>query len=206
MKNRIRLGCMAACMILTLVSVDASAQIELGVKAGLNFNSASIDAASNGGSVKDVADTRTGYHFGAYAVIALGPLALQPEAYYSVQGADIDVNGAKGAINSNYLQVPVLLRFNFLKMFNVHVGPQFGFVIKNELDANGSVEDLKNDTKSGDFSIAAGAGVDLPFNLNVNVRYVKGFTEMMDDNSASGVESMKNAMFQVSIGYALLGR
>ncbi|PIB34789.1 hypothetical protein BFP72_04900 [Reichenbachiella sp. 5M10] len=195
---------MSTLMLVALVSFDSAAQLELGVKAGLNFNSATVDAVSNGASYDDVADTRTGYHFGAYAHIKLGPIGIQPEAYYSVQGADISVDGAKGAINSNYLQIPVLVRFNFLKMFNIHAGPQFGIVVSE--DYEGIADDLKGQTTDTDFSIAAGVGVDLPFNLNVTARYVKGFTDVVEDSQASDIESMKNAMFQLSIGYALLGR
>ena len=50
-----------------LVTFNANAQIGFGVKAGLNFNSASIDAASGGASASDVASTSTGYHFGVFS-------------------------------------------------------------------------------------------------------------------------------------------
>ncbi|SHK51715.1 Outer membrane protein beta-barrel domain-containing protein [Reichenbachiella agariperforans] len=204
MKNKIQFSALVVLLLVALVSFESKAQLELGVKAGLNFNSASVDAAQAGQSYNDVADTRTGYHFGGYAHIKLGPLGIQPEVYYSVQGADVTVDGAKGAINSNYVQVPILVRFNFLKMFNVHVGPQFGFVVSDDFD--GVAEDLEGQTANSDFSIAAGVGVDLPFNLNVTARYVNGFTDVVEDAQASDIESMKNAMFQISVGYALIGR
>ncbi|MCV9385727.1 porin family protein [Reichenbachiella ulvae] len=205
MKNRIKIGLLSLVVMFALISFESKAQFELGVKAGLNLNSSSVDAATTGGTVKEVADTRTGYHFGAYGVINLGPLGIQPEAYFSVQGADVTIDGASGAIKTNYLQVPILVRFNFLKMFNVHAGPQFGMVLTD--DYEGAAEELKGNLASSDFSVAAGVGVDLPFNLNVTVRYVNGFTDMVEDaNNASGIESMKNAMFQFSVGYALLGR
>ncbi|MGL1886552.1 MAG: PorT family protein [Reichenbachiella sp.] len=192
-----------------LLSTGLFAQVEFGVKAGLNFNSASVDVANSGGNVNDVADTRTGYHFGAYGVIKLGPIALQPEAYYSVQGANITVGTAEAAINSSYLQIPILVRLNFLKILNIHAGPQYGFLFKNELDQDGAVQDLKDQSASGDFSVVVGVGLDLPFGLRVTGRYVKGFTDMIEDTATSGtsysIDSFQNAMFQISIGYALIG-
>lgn len=205
MKKKMQLSALLAFVLVAMVSLESKAQIELGVKAGLNFNSASVDAAQGGGSAREVADTRTGYHFGAYGVINLGPIGIQPEAYFSAQGADVTISGAEGAIKTNYLQVPILVRFNFLKMFNVHAGPQFGWIITD--DYEGSAEQLKDNLANQDFALAVGAGVDLPFNLNVTLRYVNGFKDVVDDaNNASGIESMKNAMFQLSVGYVLLGR
>lgn len=195
-------------LLILIISAFGSvyAQVELGVRAGLNFNSNSVGIASDGLNPIDVAGSKTGFHFGGYASFNLGLLSIQPEAYYSVQGSDITVEAVNGAINSNYLQVPVLVRLNFVKILNVHAGPQYGILLKNEMDIGDSVTDLRNQSKNGDFSFIVGAGLDLPSNLSITVRYVKGFTNLVDQTVSNGPEKMKNSMFQVSVGYALLGR
>jgi len=193
-------------LFMVLIYSGAMAQLELGLRGGLNFNSNSVDIASNGGSPTSIRDSKTGFHFGAYASINAGLFSIQPEAYYSVQGADVTLASATGAISSNYLQIPILVRLDFLNKFNIHVGPQYGVLLKNEIDVNGTVTNLKESSKNGDFSVMLGLGMDLLTNLNVTLRYVKGFTDIVDESVVGGPDHLKNAMFQVSIGYALTGR
>ena len=100
------------------VSSFSYGQLAVGLKAGLNFNSSSVDGATGGASAADVASTSTGFHFGAYAVAKLGPIGLQPEIYYSVQGSDMSFGNIKGTVTSNYVQIPILLRLNMLKVLN----------------------------------------------------------------------------------------
>ncbi len=179
---------------------------ELGLRGGANFDYSSIQIATSGGSFSEVSDTRTGFLFGAYTEIKAGLISIQPEVYYSVQGTDVTLDGVKGAIKTNYLQVPILAKLNFLRFFNVHLGPQYGILLSSNSDIGGVVSDLKSQTKSGDFSVLAGIGIKLPARLHANLRYVKGYTEMVDGVRDTGLQSLKNAMLQVTVGYAFVGR
>ena len=163
----------------------AQAQVSLGLKGGLNFNSADV---SGGGF-----DSKTGYHFGAYAVVKAGPIGIQPEAYFSVQNISSDA----GDFDLSYIQVPVLLRLGFAKILYFNAGPQFGINTKAK-DPSGA--DLTN-FKSTDISAAVGAGLDLPMGLGAQLRYVKALTNASEVSGAD----WKNAMFQVSVTYALFG-
>ncbi|MEO9966234.1 MAG: porin family protein [Reichenbachiella sp.] len=167
------------------LATATQAQVSFGLKGGLNFSTADVDGLS--------VDSKTGYHFGAYAVIKAGPIGIQPEAYFSAQklsadGEDVDLS---------YIQVPILLRLGFAKILYLNAGPQFGINTKAELGGG----DIKDDIKGMDLSAALGAGLDLPMGLGAQVRYVKGLTNASEIN---GVD-WKNAMFQVSVTYALFG-
>lgn len=188
------------------INVSFAQGLELGLRGGANFDYSSLKIATSGGSFSEVSQSRTGYLFGAYTAIKTGLLTIQPEIYYSVQGSDVTLDGATGAIKSNYLQIPILFRFNFLKLLNVHLGPQYGLLLTSESDFGGVITDLKDQTKGGDFSVLAGVGVNLPINLNVTLRYVKGYTEMVDGVRDDGLKSLRNAMLQLTVGYALVGR
>ncbi len=187
-------------------SYESFAQIALGVKGGLNFNLQSIDVAQSGGSVADVADSRTGFHFGAFASFKLGPISIQPEAFYSAQGAELSYQSASGAVKTDYLQVPILVKLSFLKVLNVHAGPQFGFLLNEAIE--GDAEDLVDQALENDISIAAGVGLNLPFGLSVDLRYVKGTKDAFKfDPSAGGLAtSTTNDLIQLSVGYTLLGK
>lgn len=161
--------------------VGANAQVALGIKGGLNF--ASLD-----GKDLDV-DSKTGYHFGAFAEIGLAGIAIQPELLFSTKGGD--------DFDLTYLEVPVLLKKNFAKVLNVHLGPQFGILTK----AEASDVDVKDFLKSTDLSLAVGAGLNLPVGLIGGVRYVYGLSDI---NDGLGTE-IKNRTIQVYVGWKFAG-
>jgi hypothetical protein len=200
-KNRYMKKVLLVFAIASLPLLSASAQgIGIGLKGGLNFANQDIS------SVTQDISSRTGFHVGAYAhVNIIGGFGIQPEILYSSQGSEwVDNAGAGFDIKNkfSYLNIPVLLRFN-VAMFNVHVGPQFGILTSAELDVNGAATDIKDQFTSGDFSIAAGVGVDLPFDLNATVRYVAGLSDISTEPDTIG--EVKNATVQVSLGYRLIG-
>ncbi|GGX04456.1 porin family protein [Aquimarina muelleri] len=165
-------------------SISSNAQdIKFGFKGGLNF------ATLNGDNLRGNPDGRTGYHIGAVAQVSLAEtIALQPELLYSAQGVkDVDID---------YINIPVLLKLKFAKIFSVEAGPQFGFVVNEDLDNafSGFVSNVE--TKNFDLSGAVGAGVEFgPF--FGQLRYNFGFTDVID------IENLdtKNSNFQVSVGY-----
>ncbi|MEQ9298823.1 MAG: porin family protein [Cyclobacteriaceae bacterium] len=186
--------------IACLPLMSASAQgIGIGLKGGLNFANQSI------GDVPGDISSRTGFHGGVYAHISLGKLGIQPEVLYSTIGSKFDGGGIIDDFENKtaYFTVPLLLRFN-IAFLNIHAGPQFGFLINAETEANGIAQDVQDQYKSGDFSIAAGVGANLPLNLNVTARYVAGLSDVNDNLTALG--DISNSTFQLSIGYRLIGK
>ncbi|SMD37044.1 Outer membrane protein beta-barrel domain-containing protein [Reichenbachiella faecimaris] len=170
------------------MTTASQAQLTVGLKGGLNFNSADVD-----GLATDV-DNKTGYHFGAYAVIKAGPIGIQPEAYFSVQSVSTDADD----YDLSYIQVPILLRLGLLKVLYLNAGPQFGINTKAKY---GDV-DLKDDIKGLDTSIALGAGLDLPLGLGAQLRWTKSLSSIAED----GDTDWKNSMVQLSVTYALIGK
>ena len=167
-------------VFLAATIAGANAQVAFGVKGGLNF--ANVDVSGD-------PDGKTGYHFGAFAEIGLGGIAIQPEILYSTKGAeDFDLS---------YLEIPILLKKNFAKVFNIHLGPQFGILTKAEAVDT----DVKDFLKSSDLSLAAGAGVNLPMGLVGGARYVLGLSDI-DDGFGTEV---KNKTFQVYVGWKFAG-
>jgi hypothetical protein len=156
-------------------SISSNAQdVKLGFKGGVNF------ATLNGDDVNDNLDGRTGYHIGAVVQLGLSDMfALQPELIYSAQGVeDTDID---------YLNLPVLVKFKFAKLFSVEAGPQFGFTVNDNFDGG-------TDPESFDLSAAVGAGVEFGSFFG-QLRYNIGFTDIVDNVEA------KNSVFQVSVGY-----
>ena len=171
-------------LVLSLVAITvlgAQAQkARVGLKGGLNF--ANLDVESD-------LDSKTGFHFGAYAELGIGGISIMPEFLFSTKGAkDVDLS---------YVEIPVLLKKSFAKVLNVHVGPQFGFLTKAENDG----ADFKETLKGSDISGIFGLGLDIK-GVTAGARYVHGLSNIDDSDSGK----TKNKTFQVYVGYKLFGK
>lgn len=184
-----------------LIVASLSAQgVELGLKAGLNFANQKFEGS--GFSISP--DARTGFHGGAFLTLFLTDnFAIQPEALFSIQGSTFDV-GSLGEYknNLNYLNIPILLRYNPIDLFNIHVGPQVGLLLSAQGEFNGTKESIKDDFNSSDIGLAFGAGIDLPFGLAGGLRYTMGLSNVAEGTSSG--ESVKNNVFQIYVGYKLV--
>jgi len=177
---------------------SAQAQFAVGIKGGLNF--AKLDVS---GSFSDNYKGRTGYHAGAFALVKVGMIGIQPEVIFSRQGSTLKVNSQNLDQNYDYINIPVIAKFYLPLGLNLQAGPQFGFLSKAEAETvvNNVVQtvDVKSAYKSSDVSLGLGAGWDLPFGLTIDARYNLGLTKINDGGS-----DQKNRVFQVSLGYKLI--
>jgi hypothetical protein len=178
-----------------LVATGAMAQFSLGLKAGLNV--ANQTYSMSGISISP--SSLTGFHGGLWANFKFGKFGLQPEAYYSTQGSSLSSGGVTSTNKFNYINIPILLRYNITNFLNLHAGPQFGLLASAKSDGL----DVKSQVKSLDFSAAVGAGFDLPFGLMGGLRYCAGLTNIDKTNSGT---SVKNSIFQIYVGYRLIGK
>jgi hypothetical protein len=181
------------------VITGAWSQVSFGIKAGLNI----ANQVYTGGGFTSSPGSLLGFHGGVYLHAKMGKFGIQPEAYYSMTGSKPTFSGASNAVKTNYISLPILLRWNITDFFNIHAGPQFGLLLSAKQTFNGTTTDIKNQMKSGDFGIAGGAGFDLPMGLNGGARIVAGMSDI--DNSASTTK-VKNFIFQVYLGLRLIGK
>ncbi len=177
----------------------SQAQVAIGLKGGLNF--ANIDASSPGAAF----NSRTGYHGGAFVLVKLGKIGIQPELIFSKQGSNIKINGTNFDSNYDYFNIPIIVKLYTIAGINIQVGPQFGFVTGatgpvQDLNGNTALQDIKNSLKSSDISAALGLGWDAPFGLSIDARYNLGLTKV---NEAASTTDIKNQVIQISVGYKL---
>ncbi|RZK40674.1 MAG: PorT family protein [Hymenobacter sp.] len=194
---------LSAAALLTL-ALAPKAHAQFGVKGGVNF------AELQGRSGED-ASYKTFYHVGIlYQAHLIGPLSIQPEVQYSLQGSDL-----KGAFTDyktklHYFTVPVLAKVNLGPIF-VEAGPQFGYLVSanqsgqvqiNSTSGSASYGQVNQDAtgqyKRADFSLAAGAGLKFS-NLSIGGRYVAGLNDINDAKNLTGVNDprLKNRVFQI---------
>jgi hypothetical protein len=184
-------------LVAVLISAAGISQsIDLGVKAGINFSSINLE---NVGS-----SSVTGFQAGVFAGLKFSDkLGLQADVLYSKQGAELTVSNILEEIDLSYVNVPIVLKYYVFQGLNIQVGPQFGFVINDNIK-----EILKGqvDAKSADVSGVVGLGYDLPLGLRVDARYNFGFSDVLDGivpgQTTEGDSS--NKVFSIAVGYSLL--
>jgi hypothetical protein len=154
--------------------------VDFGIKAGANFSTLT-DATG--------LKNKTGFHGGLFLGLKFNDkIALQPELLYSQQGAEFDM----GKIDLNYINVPVIIKYYLVQGLNIQVGPQFGFVVDDNIsNAIFEAEDF-------DISGVIGAGYDFPFGIRLDARYNFGFTDV------EKVSGSKNGVFSIALGYSFL--
>lgn len=190
----------AICSIAFVNQANAQAQFALGIKAGPNF--ANIDANSSiGANYKN----RTGFHGGAFALIKLTKIGIQPELLFSQQGSTVKFNSGDGEANFDYINIPIILKLYTVAGINLQIGPQFGFLsggeVKNTVNGITTIQDAKDFYKGSDFSAALGLGWDLPFGLTLDARYNLGLSKI---NDGSNSDKAKNQVFQISAGFKII--
>jgi hypothetical protein len=184
---------------IVMLSICASAQVSVGVKAGLNL-------ANLGGDVEDT-DMRPSIHVGGYLNYAFSEsLSIQPELLYNSVGAkssyEEDGFDVEQTLKLNYISVPVMFLYSFGNV-NIQAGPQFGFLAsaKSKYEVDGESEDI--DVKDGFKGIDLGFNLGLGANfgkLNASARYSLGLSNVND-----GEGDVKNNVIQLSLGYRLFG-
>lgn len=181
-----------ALMAVFLISGSAAAQhANFGIKGGLNFYNINND--------NDVEyDMKTGFHLGALAHFHLGgQWALQPEIYFSTQGAKSPTN-SDASLNLNYINVPVLFQYMFDNGFRIQAGPQIGLLVSAKSEVGDTKTDVKEDLKGIDAGVALGMSyVHPPSGFGVDARYNLGLANI---NDAGDVKST-NRGFQVGVFY-----
>lgn len=181
-------------LAITLSSTTFYAQgLDLGLKAGLNFSNIS-DATG--------LSNKTGFVVGAFAGAKLGDkLGIQGDLLYSAQGAKSDEAGIDD-IDLNYVNVPVVLKYFVTDQIHIHAGPQFGFVVDDNV---AKVFSNIAEAESFDLSGIVGIGIDLPMGIRLDGRYNFGLSDVFESKDTAQVESGgKNSVITLSAGYSFL--
>jgi len=182
-------------------TVFAQSELGIGLKAGANI------ATQKGSDLGYEIDLKSivGFHVGGYVNYFFSdPVAFQIELLYSQKGSNWDdfFDSAKDILG--YIDIPILVRYQIIEYLNLHAGPQFGFLMsaKSKYD-DGYEEDAKEYYKSTDVGLVLGAEGNLPFKINVTIRYILGLSNIATDELGN---TWKNNVFQVSVGYRLIDK
>jgi hypothetical protein len=102
-----------------------------------------------------------------------------------------------------YLDMPILIKYQPVKLLNIHAGPEIGYRLRaiQKYVETGQKTDISDYYNKYDFGVAFGVETNLPFRVNITIRYVLG----LKSASTTYDKQWKNNFFQISAGYRILG-
>ncbi|MCB0771604.1 MAG: PorT family protein [Flavobacteriales bacterium] len=191
------------------LSVLTYGQVDIGAKAGLNYNIWTLKDADPSNGI--------GFHLGAYGRIPFSDmLAFQPELLFTTRGVKESIDETVSYTNAfmqmvmertegdatvkvSYIEVPLLLDIMASEGFHVHVGP----VLALRMGYNSSLDYTETQTVAGttttstfsgessddtgiagfDFAAAAGLNYEMESGFNLGLRYLRGFTSIAENSA-----------------------
>jgi len=168
--------------------------------------------------------TRVGYAFGAFGGYEFNKLiGIEAQLLYSSQGQKLSVGWDEYSLDAtkklNYINIPIVVKFDVVKGLNIFAGPQFGFNVRSKLkleNNNGGVVDVWNiDTKDAtnvfDFGGIIGVAYQFKFGLRAGISYYQGFTNTVSGGSieyqgekisySDFGDPSKNKVFAITVGW-----
>ncbi len=189
-----------------LLASFAFAQFDLGIKLGANYSyidSEEFDAQVYIDQFSDLQNI-TGFVGGAFAVIGFGNFGIQLEGLFSMEGFSIEraIEGdiENTTIRTNYINAVAMARYNIdlaivapFIAAGVNVGIPLGDAV---------VEGAEIDIENFDFNnlgLAFAVGVKVLDMVDVELRYVRGMTDIYSLNEEEGEDTFSN-LVRLSVG------
>ena len=186
-------------------SQTSTAQLDFGVKAGLNYNSESIQSVSE--DVFTGAESKTGYHAGIWLRFKLPIIGfyLRPELVYTNLENELlykireTAPSQTTSYNFQKIDIPVLIGKKFFGIGNVFAGPSFQYILNSDFSLN----DIENvDTDGFTVGLQFGAGVELN-NLGIDVRWERGLNTV--ESTFLNVSTNTNVTFDTRVNQIIIG-
>lgn len=191
---------MFALIAAAIVCVSASAQVQFGAKVGFDMTNFWGKNVEHG--------MKPSYQAGLVMEYKFNPnFAIAPEVVFASQGGkfkafelslfDLDISKTV-TYNTNYINVPVMLKYYVSPAFSIDFGPQVGFNVYSKVSIKGEDKplDIKDGTNTVDFGLGLGGTYNLTENAFVQARYTMGMTKVFEGDYSKE----KNGNIQVAFG------
>jgi len=190
---------LAGALLLCIAAAPAAAQVDVGLKGGLNLSKFTVDPEEPGVDFP----YSYGPTGGVFVTAGSGAVAAQIEALYSRKGSKVDESGTETLFKLDYVDIPLLIRFNGAPAnattFFVNVGPTIGvnFRARRE-DADGNESDIKDEVEQIEYGLTVGVGAQVDA-LVIEGRYTHGLSNIPVED---GSEDIRHRTFSLLLGFA----
>lgn len=195
----------------------------VGIRAGVTSSSIKGETMNSLNNLLDFTDgwitpsSHLGFYGGAYVSVPLSEqLSFEPALYYAQKGYElkgsIGVKGieflganAKAQLNTNYVDLPLVLKGNF-NGFQVFGGPQLSYLVNAGLKTTAGVlginllnnnMDVTNNFNRWDAALTGGVGYQFANGFNITGSYDYGLSKI----DANKQFNSYNRAFKVGVGF-----
>ena len=179
---------LAALCITTYASAGLTPKLKLGVKAGLDYQANDFYSGIKNFDIH----SNSGWFAGAMADLSWSKLGIHPEVLYSHNS--FAMAGANGKLETNRIDVPVLLGYNLLGILNINAGPRFCIMDH----ASGSSQGVKWQINSPTVGYAVGVETTI-WKISISARYNGAFKRTEVLGFTAGKNQPTN--IQLGVGY-----
>lgn len=190
-------------MATAVISVKAQ-NFNFGIKTGINLSKETKTEVER--QVQDFdKEFRKGFHIGGIVTYSINKKwELEGNLMYSQQGYkehlfSIENNRTIYSIRSNYINLPIAIKYYPLEHLYIEMGPQIGFLIskKHKIQGEGNITKyIPLKPNHIDLSLFCGLGYNFSNNIFLEARYIHGL-----NNTYKNVALSQNRNIQFSIGY-----
>ena len=190
-------------MTTAVFSVKAQ-NFHFGIKTGINLSKETKTEVER--QVEDFDNEfRKGFHIGGIVTYSINKQwELEGNLMYSQQGYkehlfSIKNNRTIYSIRSNYINLPIAIKYYPLEHLYIEMGPQIGFLIskKHKIQGEGNITKyIPLKPNHIDLSLFCGLGYKFSNNIFLEARYIHGL-----NNTYKNVALSQNRNIQISIGY-----
>lgn len=190
-------------MTTAVISVKAQ-NFHFGIKTGINLSKETKTEVER--QVQDFdKEFRKGFHIGGIVTYSINKQwELEGNLMYSQQGYkehlfSIENNRTIYSIRSNYINLPIAIKYYPLEHLYIEMGPQIGFLLskKHKIQGEGNITKyIPLKPNHIDLSLFCGLGYNFSNNIFLEARYIHGL-----NNTYKNVALSQNRNIQFSIGY-----
>ena len=194
-------------LLVLLACLSASAQVKFGAKVGLDL--------TNFWGKECGHHIVLNYQAGLLMECKFHPhFGISPEVVFAAQGGQEKADDGSemgGFIRSdkhyhtNYINVPVMLKYYPTQDFSIDFGPQVGFNVYSKYTmGKHEATNYKDKTKAVDFGLGLGCTYDLDKNVFIQLRYTMGLTNAFKRRYTTAFvidNYRKNGNAQLAFGY-----
>lgn len=185
-------------LIALSTAIIAQPTFDLGLKAGLNNSKVTFDRSEY------TSESIVKYHVGAFGRLGFNRIFVQPEAYFSAKGGEMDGSALEMATRFNFstLDVPLLLGLKVIDgdRANVRImaGPVFGFLTSQDIDNEDVFDEQYYKDSYVAFQYGIGADI-LGFTLDLRMENTASDIYQQSNSDLNG----NNKTFMISVGYKI---
>ena len=190
-------------LLVALIGIPVFSQIKFGIKGGVSTTTVPSYTASGAANISALKNAAWGYHAGIFLRFELGPVFLQPEAYFASTTYQYNYYATTASLaelkkqNFNIIEVPVLVGLK-LGPLRLDAGPSATVPI-------GKPANIINDPAFSNlyagttFGYQAGIGLDILNFLTLDARYGGSLAKKYGSNVNVGGTNFKLDQRQPSL-------